>query len=370
MKLTHIKSAMIAIAFGFFTAALITAAPAQAQGGSIHGHVQNAAGSPIGAGSVNMTTNQNPEKDEKYKYSFPVDVQGDYKGSAIAPGTYIVVFYQDNKIVDYFRDVKILAGVDLLQDFDMTRKEFIDKMSPEDRRALEEYKRKNAEATAENAKINNLNALLIQARQQNKAGKFDEAMASMQKAVAIRPDEGLLWFELGDAQKGLKNYDDAIIAYKKTIDLDAASKKPSPSLEAATYNNLGDTYAKAGKPADAATAYEMAAKVDPAKAIMYYNNEAATLYNKGAYPEALAAAEKAIAADPTKSMPYYIKAQVLVQNATVDKSGKIVAPPGCAEAYQKYLELDPNGQYAADVQGILQSMGETIHSTFKAGKKS
>jgi tetratricopeptide (TPR) repeat protein len=332
--------------------------------------VQDAAGNPVISGEARLTTNENPAKDEKYKYAFPVDAKGNYKGDGIAPGTYIVVFYQDAKIIDYFRSVKFTAGQDVAQDFDMTRKEFIDRMSPEDRKVLEDLKKKNADTNTENAKINNLNALLVQARQANKDGRYQEAATSMQQAVAIKPEEGLLWFELGEAQRGLKNNDDAIVAYKKAIELNDASKKPNPLLDAATDNNLGKVYAEAGKTADAVTAYETAAKLDPGKAIMYYNNEAATLYNKGAYPEALAAAEKAIAADPTKPMPYYIKAQVLVQSATVDKSGKIIAPAGCADAYQKYLSLDPNGQYAADVQGILQSMGETIHSTYKAGKKS
>jgi hypothetical protein len=47
----------------------------------------------------------------------------------------------------------------------------------------------------------------------------------------------------------------------------------------------------------------------------------------------------------------------------------IVLPPGCAEAYQKYLELDPTGQFAGDVKGILAQAGQKIVSTYKAPKK-
>jgi hypothetical protein len=53
----------------------------------------------------------------------------------------------------------------------------------------------------------------------------------------------------------------------------------------------------------------------------------------------------------------------------VDKTGKVVAPAGCAEAYQKYLELAPNGPHAKDSTDVLNSLGETIHSSYKAGKK-
>jgi hypothetical protein len=59
-----------------------------------------------------------------------------------------------------------------------------------------------------------------------------------------------------------------------------------------------------------------------------------------------------------------------VQKASVDKSGKIVLPPGCAEAYQKYIELAPNGPHVQDAKDVLASAGETIHSSYKAGKKS
>ena len=84
----------------------------------------------------------------------------------------------------------------------------------------------------------------------------------------------------------------------------------------------------------------------------------------------VAAADKAIAADPNKPIPYYLKGQALISKATVDqKTGKIVAPPGCVEAYQKYLDLDPNGPFANEVKGVLQGMGETIKSSYKAPKK-
>ena len=108
---------------------------------------------------------------------------------------------------------------------------------------------------------------------------------------------------------------------------------------------------------------------------MYYNNEAAIFFNKGqngdgtAFTAALAAADKAIAADPTRPDPYFIRGNVLIQSATVDKTGKVIAPPGCADAYQKYLELAPDGAHAADATAVLTSLGETIHSSFKAGKK-
>jgi hypothetical protein len=80
-------------------------------------------------------------------------------------------------------------------------------------------------------------------------------------------------------------------------------------------------------------------------------------------PAQAAAADEAIKADPNANDPnlailYYIKGQGLVANATVDsKTGHYNLPPDCAEAYEKYLQLAPKGQFVPDVTGILQQAG-------------
>jgi tetratricopeptide (TPR) repeat protein len=359
---------------------------------TIHGHVQNAAGMPLNSGEVRLSTDRSSQPaDRKYPYKFPIDANGDYKGSGIAPGNYVVFVFQSDKSVDFNESVVFANGDDKVVNFDMTRPEYIAKMSPEDRKALEEYKKKNAEIVASNAKIANLNTLLTQARADTKAGNYDAAITAMQQATTAKPDEGILWLTLGDAQLGSADaaakaakaagtpatdpaiaakYNDALTSYKKSLDLNAASKKPSPEVAAVADNQLGQVYAKMGNAKDASDAYEQAAKALPANAGMYYYNEAVTLYNSGKNPEAAAAADKAIAADPNKADAYYIKGQALIPAATVDpKTQKIVAPPGCVEAYQKYLELAPTGAHANDVKGILEGIGEQVKSSYKAGKK-
>ncbi len=376
-----------------FALAHPTLSMAQAAPASIHGHVNNAISQPITKGEVKLTTDRTSEaKDRKYLYSFPIDASGDYKGTGIAPGNYVVVVFQDDKSLDFVDSVVFAAGDDKLVNFDMSRKEYIDKMTPEEKKTLEEYRKKNAEVMQSNAKIANLNALLLQARSDIKAGNFDSAITAMQTATAAKPDEAILWIEMGNAQLGsadtaakaakaagtsttdptiMQKYADAATSFKKGIDLNAASKKPNPDAAAAAYNQLGQAYGREGDAKDSADAYEAAAKAQPAQAAMYMFNEAATLYNAGKLDEAAAAADKAIAADPKRADAYFIKGQALIPKATVDpKTQKITAPPGCVEAYQKYLELAPDGPHAADVKGILAGIGEQVKSTYKAGKKS
>ena len=68
-------------------------------------------------------------------------------------------------------------------------------------------------------------------------------------------------------------------------------------------------------------------------------------------------------------MPYYLKGQALIQKATIDPaSGKMILPPGCAEAYQKYLDLDPKGLFVNDVKGILAEATQTHNTAFGTDK--
>jgi tetratricopeptide (TPR) repeat protein len=392
-KIGGVSSALAAVLLVILAMMHPAHSVAQATGsGTIHGHVTNAAGIALNKGEVRLSTDRTSEsKDRKYMYRFPLDANGDYKGSGIAPGNYVVFVFQDEKSLDFNESVVFANNDDKLVNFDMSRAEYLAKMTPEERKALEEYKKKNAEIVANNSKIQNLNALLTQARADNKAGNYAASIAAMQQATTTKPDEGILWITLGDAQLGsadaaakaakaagtattdpavAQQYNDAVTSYKKGIDLNATSKKPSPEAAAAGYNQLGQAYGRLGNAKDSADAYEAAAKAQPASAAMYYFNEAATLYNAGKLPEAEAAADKAIAADPKKADAYYIKGQALITQATVDpKTQKIVAPPGCVEAYQKYLEVAPDGPHAADVKGILDGIGATVKSSYKAPKK-
>jgi hypothetical protein len=83
----------------------------------------------------------------------------------------------------------------------------------------------------------------------------------------------------------------------------------------------------------------------------------------------VAAADKAIQADPTAALAYYLKGQGLIGKATVDPTTqRIVLPPDCSDAYQKYLQLAPTGQFAPDVKAILEQAGQKIETSYKAEK--
>ncbi len=375
-----------------------TPAPANvAPTGKIHGHVTNPTGAPQANGTVSLN------KDAKEVASFPVDANGDYSGSA-PPGTYTLVYrtpgLAQDKETDKIDNVKIVVGQDTVADDDMSRKEYIDSLPEETRKNLEEMKKHNAEAMKANAVIKVLNADLktamadihdadgakaaatqqlgasasksdVEAKEnQIKSEKYGDVVTLMTKDTALRPTESVLWAYLGQGDLGLKKYDDAETAFKKALELDAASKKPRPEIQGLAESGLGEIYARTGKVAEASAAYDAAVKIDPTKAGFYYKNEAVIYSQMGNSDAQAAAADKAIAADPNDPLPYYLKGQALITKATVDpKTSRIVLPDGCGEAYQKYLELAPNGPYSADVKGILDSAGQKINSSYKATKK-
>jgi tetratricopeptide (TPR) repeat protein len=340
------------------------AAAQDAATGQIHGHVQDPANTAIANAQVILSNDGKTPL-----YTFNTDQNGDYKGGGIKPGTYYITLFETAKAIDRFENVKFTAGTDTLQDFDLSRADYVSKLSPEQRKALEEAKKKNAEVNQANQSISKLNDQLKQARADNAAKKYDDAAGLMQQAVVTKPDAAVLWMELGIAQTGQKKYDDAAVSLKKSLDLDIASKKVSPEIEATANSTLGEVYASTNKIPDAAAAYDAAAKLQPANAAMFYSNESIVLDRAGQTDATIAAADKAIAADPTKPVPYYLKGKALISKATVDpKTQKVVAPPGTADAYNKYLELAPNGPMAPDAKAILAEIGEKVNTKYSAGK--
>ena len=387
------------LAFALSHALAQQPAAAAQEMGKIHGQVINPTGQPQGGGSVSLSN----DGGQTTKVELPVAPDGNFSGEAPA-GTYVMIYRAADtpkgQMVDEIKNVKIIAGQDTQQNDDMSRQEFIDKMTPEQKKQLEELKKTNAAALEANAVINHLNADLKQVAQDKKdidgalaaaaqqlgasatkaaiadkseeikTAKYNDIEAMMTKDVAAKPDEAILWTDLAFAQAGLKKYDDAITNYKKALDLENASKKPRPEILGVAESGLGEVYARTGKVQDAQAAYDAAAKADPPRGPIYLKNETIIYFQQGNADAQAAAADEAIKADPNDAILYYLKGQALVQKATVDpKTQRIVLPPDCTAAYQKYLDLAPTGPFATEVAGILQQAGEKVSSSFKAGRK-
>jgi tetratricopeptide (TPR) repeat protein len=257
-------------------------------------------------------------------------------------------------------------------------------------------------APAASLSVEAMNADLKTARAANQEKRFADAQALMLKDVAAKPGQVYLLIELGLAQLGLKQYTEAEATFKSVIPGAPASQQPAssggyystdgkggthaggsltpvddpgktkrdPQVEGIAYSSLGEIYAHLNRTAEAQAAFDQAVKANPAQAALYLSNETVFFFQAGSTAAQLDAANKAIAVDPTRAKLYYFKAQALTTQATVDpKTSKLILPPGCLEAYQKYLDLDPNGQFAPDTKSILAAAGAPMKGTFKPSKK-
>jgi tetratricopeptide (TPR) repeat protein len=235
----------------------------------------------------------------------------------------------------------------------------------------------------------NTNADLVAARAANKEMRYADAETLMLTDTAASPESSLMWVELGTAEIGLKKYADAETAFKKALGIDPEAQKlkhredfysasdtathasrnvaehsvPSneklnPEIAGAAYSDLGEIYARTKRTEQAQAAWDSAVKVNPAKAPLYLGNETIIFYQEGDAEAQVAAADKAIAVDPNRGVLYYFKGQGLISKATVDaQTQRMIPPPGCLEAYQKYLQLEPKGKFSEEAKEMIVAAG-------------
>jgi tetratricopeptide (TPR) repeat protein len=180
------------------------------------------------------------------------------------------------------------------------------------------------------------------AKKQEVKDLSDKAVTELEAAKAAAGEKdtnlNLIWARLGDAYDADGRADDATNAYKQAIEL-----KPS----AAYYNNLGGIYGRAGKIPEAMEAYKKSAELDPPNAAQAYRNGGITLYNVGKMKEAVEPLKKATELDPKNAQAWYLLGAALVGSMEYKQVGsklEVVIQPGTVEAYQKAIELDPNGK--------------------------
>jgi tetratricopeptide (TPR) repeat protein len=307
------------------------------------------------------------------KYTFKTDKFGRYYAITVTSGKYKVSLLDDKgqpfkNYENYFVMASVTLSGENETDINL-QKARADAGSS----MTEEQKKQYEKAKAENAKIGKLNDSLKLAAQQETQNQFEDAVKTMEEAAQVDQSHDLIWASLGNAYLlAAKHNSDRTAANDEfTKAADAYKKAIALKPVGAYYNNMGEAYAKLGQTDDAVSAYTQAAQNDPTDAARYYFNLGAILTNVGKPDEANAAFDKAIAADPTRADAYYQKSVNLLSKATVDKDGKVVAPPEVAQGLNKYLELEPNGSYSQSAKELLASLGEKVQTSFgNTSKKS
>ncbi len=346
--------------------------------GSVKGAVRDSEGKPIPAGTVEWQSMETGRK-----YSLKLNKKGEYFSLGISPGKYkVTLFDPEGKQLFYMTGITVSLD-ELVQDIDLKKEAAAQAagqgLTPEQVKAQQEAQ---AKAQKENTTVKTLNEKLLAAKTATDAGDFDSAIATLTEATQVDANRDLLWFKLGDAYRmsapkqtdpaeKQKRFGEAADAYKKAIDLKTANPDPKDAEAnqklAAYYNNLAEADAKSNKVDDAVASYNKAAQLDPTRAGQYNFNVGAVLTNAGKVDDAIVAFDKVIAVDPTKADAYYWKGVNMIGKATL-KGDKMVAPEGTAEAFNKYLELAPTGNYAQPAKDMLASIGAAVETGFNKKK--
>jgi tetratricopeptide (TPR) repeat protein len=234
---------------------------------------------------------------------------------------------------------------------------------------MERLKGEREKALSENALIAQLNPAL-------QAKDWATAEPILTKLIALNPNRWDYQQALGNAQFSEGKFDEAVATFEKAIPIAENATKTDPKADPAKakaavaqmLTNEGNAYLKLKKNDKAVEAYTKAAAMDPNPGTAYFNL-CATQYTSGNTQGALAACDKAIASDPNRADAYFIKGSLMLGDSKQDKEGKLQAPPGTSDALNKYLELAPDGPHAGDVKAMLQAIGAKIETTYRDRKK-
>jgi tetratricopeptide (TPR) repeat protein len=178
-----------------------------------------------------------------------------------------------------------------------------------------------------------------------------EFQAAKEAAAEKDPNLHLIYAKLGEAYDTAGRNDEAAQAYQQAI----AAKPDVPGY----YNNLGNVLARSGKIDEAKVAYTKSAELDPTNAATAWRNFGISLYNANRLGDAVEPLQKSAELDPKSAQTWYLLGASLVYKMTTKKVGdkeEVVFAPGTIEAYQKAIELDPNGPYGAQAKAGLEQL--------------
>lgn len=334
-------------------------------------------------------------KDIKGNWQTKTNKKGDwiYSGMQVG-GSYTLTCEQDGKVMDTLNNVRAQLGEPIeLKDFcnlknlaakqeamqkamqtGQVTEEVARDMTPEQRAALEKQMKAQA---AQLAKNKELNEAFNNAMTAMNAKDYENAVTNFEKAATLDPKQLAVWTNMAASYEGLAQakagpdrdaaLEKAGAAYNKALEI-----KPD---DAGLHNNYALMLVKQKKIDEARAMLDKAAALDPAGAGRYYFNLGAVMVNTGQNDAALQAFDKCVQADPNYANCWYFKGNVLSGKMTM-QGDKAVAPEGMIPALEKYLQLDPNGQFAEASKSLLSVFSGSIETKYvnpdaskKGGKK-
>jgi tetratricopeptide (TPR) repeat protein len=367
---------------GAVAATFFLALTAFAQISAMEGDVKGPDGKPLQGAVIKIV-----RTDIKGSYTVKSDKKGHFFYNGLPLGVYNITVEVGGKEADGVNGVHTRLGDPVEVPFDLQKKaqegaaknaaiqqaaasgagltkEQERSMTKEQKDAMEKAIKDREGSMKKNKELNdafNAGLTALQAKQ------YDVAITSLTKASELDPKQVAVWAQLADAHvmmaatKTGPEFDaemaKGLEAYAKAIEL-------NPN-DGATHNNYALALAKAKKFDEMKVELNKAAQLDPTKAGQYYYNLGALMVNAGQNEAAVDAFKKAVEADPKHADSYYQLGVGLVSKASLGADGKVTPVPGTIEAFQKYLELAPTGQFAEGAKGMLATFDTKIDTAYK-----
>ena len=349
-----------------------------AQEGRITGSVIDFDGKPWTTLAVKIKSDQGVVQETK------TDEKGLFIFMNLKSGKYLVSFLAPQLKEPYEQAVQV-SGPDT-PPLNINFKDILEKTNPEAAAAYKKAAEDKSKVSGMKEHFNNGVAFLDQEKaakaelakapaDQKEADKAKvndlatKAVAEFQEAQKAAPEKDpnghLFWARIGEAYDLAGRNDEAINAYKQAIAL-----KPE---SASYYNNLGNILGRTGKIDEARAAYSKSAELDPPNAALAWRNFGISLYQVGRLQEAVDPLKKSIEIDPKSAQAYYLLGACLVASADYKQVGdkmEVTLKPGTMEAYQKAIDLDPNGVWGKQAKEGLEQVNQlTGGIDMKTGKK-
>ncbi|NJM76771.1 MAG: tetratricopeptide repeat protein [Acaryochloridaceae cyanobacterium RU_4_10] len=164
--------------------------------------------------------------------------------------------------------------------------------------------------------------------------KYEEALASANRAVGIKPDYPEAWSDRGAILWYLRKYEEALDSTQRSIQLNPNNAK--------AWLNQGIVLRAMGQPEEALKTYDKALQLDPTDAETWVNQSVALL-DLGRLQAALSATDNALRFNPKSFMGWYNRGVALVKLRQYQEAFL---------AYEKAAKVKPDSADALTGLGI------------------
>jgi len=319
---------------------------AQPPAGAIAGQVYDEQGQPLAGATIVIRGSERTE----LRLETETDPEGQFSQPDLQPGRYHLLLLREGQILWSFpvtlppKQERLWVEIDLKKlheaaqarrtlDPELERQQEADHQRQERQHLLQTYYNRGARHLREE--------------------EPEEALQEFQAALELEPSRGTIHALMGTAYAAAKQTDAALEAYQRALELEP--------VEGAHHNNLGTLLVSAGRLPEALEHFRKAAQLDPDRAASYQFNLGAALLNAGRPDEAVSPLQHAIRSDPTLAVAHFFLGVALFctspPQASAEAPNRVAGRRGTEAAFQRYLQLEPEGEYAVAARDYLEQLG-------------